>query len=131
MTLPSVSVETDYAHLVVPPGLGTVLLRILDQHRGREQAIGRGELLQLVEQAASARIDDRVVRFAIHALRRKGYLILSAPGRSGGYWRAVNLIEVIEFSDRELHPKAIDLLETEKAMKEAARRQFGGQEGML
>jgi len=66
-----------------------------------------------------------MARQCIHDLRRNGHLICSMPGEDGGYYLAASLEEFREFCERELHPKAIDMLETESAMKEAARRQFG------
>ena len=65
------------------------------------------------------------MRQAIHDLRRAGFLICSAPGEDGGYFMAATLEEFEEFCERELHPKAVDMLETESAMRAAARQQFG------
>ena len=53
------------------------------------------------------------------------WLICSAPGEDGGYYLAATREEFNEFCDRELHPKAMDMLETESAMKAAARRMWG------
>jgi hypothetical protein len=108
----------------IPVGLEGELVRILSAHVGYPQAIGR-EKLVLTVRLAGRDVNERVVRQVIHDLRRKGHLICSAPGESGGYYLAANLVEFQEFYERELHAKALDLLETEKVLKESARRQFG------
>jgi hypothetical protein len=108
----------------MPGGLDRALLRVLSYHHGREKAIGRSELV-LALQMEAFNAGERQARQCIHDLRRKGYLICSAPGEDGGYYLAASLAEFEEFCQRELHPKAIDMLETESAMKDAARAQFG------
>jgi DNA-binding transcriptional regulator PaaX len=127
------STET-YQQLIaqIPVGLDGELVRILSGHVGYPNAIGRGKLVEIIRLAGKD-VNERVVRQAIHDLRRAGYLICSAPGEDGGYYMAGNLDEFDDFIARELHPKAMDMLETEKAMKESARQQFGEavQLGML
>jgi hypothetical protein len=115
-----------YEQLVdlIPYGLAHAALRVLGFHTGRADAVGRFELLEaLVKMGFDA--NERQLRRCIHDLRRKGHLICSAPGEDGGYYLAADLAEFREFCERELHPKAIDLLETESAMKESARQKFG------
>jgi hypothetical protein len=108
----------------MPMGLDRVLLRVFGFHIGRENAIGRGELVEVLK-ANGMNVNERLARRAIHDLRRDGHLICSAPGEDGGYYKARSHQEVDEFINRELHPKAMDLLETEKAVRESAKRQFG------
>jgi hypothetical protein len=108
----------------MPAGLDRAILRVLDYHHGKVNAVGR-EALVLAVESLGFDTNERQVRRAIHDLRRQGYLILSAPGEDGGYYLAADLDEFRLFIDRELHPKAIDMLETEAAMQKAARQQFG------
>lgn len=108
----------------MPAGLERALLRTLSYHSGKANAIGRGMLMHELH-GLGMEVGERVMRHAIHKLRREGQLICSAPGEDGGYYLAATLEEFREFCERELHPKAMDMLETESAMKEAARQQFG------
>lgn len=105
-----------------PPDLGRIILTILS--RGKEYALGGSRLVARLE-LSGHRTNERAVRQAIHDLRRDGHLICSAPGEDGGYYLAASLQEFDEFIQRELHPKAMDLLETERAMKASARRVWG------
>lgn len=116
----------------MPAGLDRATLRVLSFHTGKKNALGR-DLLVAGIHLEGFDVSERQVRQCIHDLRRKGYLICSAPGEEGGYFMAANWEEFEEFCQRELHPKAVNMLETESAMKEAARKQFGDavQLGML
>jgi DNA-binding transcriptional regulator PaaX len=108
----------------MPSGLDRATLRVLSFHTGFTRAIGRALLVAAIH-LEGFDVSERQVRRCVHDLRRQGHLICSAPGESGGYYFAENLEEFREFCDRELHPKAIDMLETEWKMKEAARPRFG------
>ena len=125
---------TIYDKLVseMPPSLDKAMLRVMSYHGGRDHSIG-GESLVAALFRQGYHVEKRQMRQCVHDLRRAGYLICSAPGEDGGYYMAETLAEFREFCDRELHPKAMDLLETESAMKEAARQLFGDavQEAML
>jgi predicted DNA-binding transcriptional regulator YafY len=116
----------------MPTGLDRTLFRVLSFHVGKKNAIGRASLVEKISWNGFD-VSERQARQCIHDLRRAGHLICSMPGESGGYFLAASLDEFREFCERELHPKAIDMLETESAMKEAARQQFGDavQLGML
>ena len=106
----------------MPDGLDRAILRTLSFHVGKKNAIGRSELVVTL---AGFHAHERQVRQCIHDLRREGHLICSTPGEDGGYYMAATLAEFDEFCERELHPKAIDMLETESAMKMSARQRFG------
>lgn len=108
----------------MPFGLDRALLRILSFHTGRDKAIGRGEMVNTLK-ANGFDVHERQARQVIHDLRRDGHLICSAPGEDGGYYMATSHHEVDDFIKREIHPKAMDLLETEKSIREAAKRKFG------
>ncbi|MGA2504228.1 MAG: hypothetical protein ABSG01_09080 [Anaerolineales bacterium] len=108
----------------MPAGLDRALLRVLTFHVGKGKAIGRVSLLVGLR-LEGFEVNERQARQCIHDLRRAGHLICSAPGENGGYYLAASLDEFLEFCERELHPKAIDMLETESAMKASARQQFG------
>ena len=103
----------------VTPMLEQRILSALTNRVGRANAIGRGVLVYSLGE------DERVIREAIHSLRKKGTLICSAPGSGGGYWMAEGWGDVANFCETELHSRAMDLLETEKALREAARQRFG------
>jgi hypothetical protein len=108
----------------MPAGLERAMLRVLSFHTGKAHAIGRNAIVRDL-QRVGLYASERQARQCIHDLRRGGHLICSAPGENGGYYLAADLAEFREFCDRELHPKAMDMLETESAMKAAARQQFG------
>jgi hypothetical protein len=120
------STRNAYAHEIetMPPGLERGLLRVMSFHVGRRQALGRMEVVAELRKVGYA-VSERQARQCIHAQRRAGHLICSAPGEEGGYYLAADLAEFREFCERELHPKALDMLETESAMKAAAKEQFG------
>jgi hypothetical protein len=69
--------------------------------------------------------DDRPMRECINELRKRGQFICSAGGHKGGYWLAADPAELQDYIDRELHPRAVDLLEQEKALRAAADKQWG------
>ena len=118
--------DTTYQRMIseMPAGLDRAMLRVLSYHTGKARAIGRELLVQELH-SLGMDVGERMARKCIHDLRRAGHLICSTPGEFGGYYLAADLAEFREFCDRELHPKALDMLETESAMKAAARQQFG------
>jgi predicted DNA-binding transcriptional regulator YafY len=105
-------------------GLDRAMLRVVSFHTGRKRALGRYLIVEALR-LEGFDVSERQARQCIHDLRRAGHLICSAPGEEGGYYLAASLDEFREFCERELHPKALDMLETESAMKAAARQQFG------
>ncbi len=112
-------------------GLEQAIKRILERHVGRNEAIRRKSLLRLLANA-SYQVTDRVMRAQINQLRKDGVLICSAGGENGGYWLAESPEELEEFIEHELHPRAMDFLEQEKALKlEAARRWGEGKQLIL
>ncbi len=118
--------NTTYERILadMPVGLERATLRVLSYRSGKVAAIGRGELVTELQKVLGD-VQERQVRRCIHDLRRQGHLICSTPGEAGGYYLPKTMDEFQEFIDREIHPKALDLLETEKVMKEAARQLFG------
>lgn len=106
-------------------GVEREILRILDGHRGRISALLGAKLFNQLLLAGFEIKDERKMRDVIHGLRRLGYLICAAPGEKGGYYMATSLIEADEFCDRELHPKGMDILETESVFRRSARQQYG------
>jgi len=121
---PMTSKTYDLLIAEMPVNLERAVLRVLSFHVGKKNAIGRDQLVETVRMNWPD-AHERQVRQGIHDLRRKGRLICSMPGEDGGYYMAANLEEVLEFLERELHPKAVDMLETESTMKASARQQFG------
>ena len=108
----------------MPTGLDRATLRVLSFHQGKHNAIGRESLVDALR-SVGFDVKERLVRRCVHDLRRAGHLICSAPGESGGYFLSATLEDFQEFIEREIHSKALDLLETEKTLKAAAKLQFG------
>lgn len=113
----------------LPPGLDRAVLRILGFHLGREAAISRADLLMELGNHGF-RVPDRAARAAINQLRKLGNPICSAGGEGGGYYLARGWNELVEFIDREMHSRAMDLLEQEKALRKEGERRWGAQEQM-
>ncbi len=107
-----------------PEGLEKAILEVLNFHEGRDQAIGRGELVAILERRGYQRT-ERTMREAIKQLRRRGHLICAMPGEDGGYYLAASLEEFEEFDRLEFGAKIADMSETRQAMCQAARRKFG------
>ena len=110
----------------MPPGLERYTMRVLEGHIGRKAAIARDELLKRVrEMPGCSTASDRQIRAAINTLRKSGQAICSAGGEDGGYWLAEDWAELSEYMERELHSRAMDLLEQEKALKASAEQRWG------
>lgn len=108
----------------LPPGLDRAMLRILSYRQGREAAINRNDLLDGLANLGFA-VHERAARACINKLRKEGHLICSTGGHKSGYWIAKDWAELNEYINRELHARAMDLLEQEKALKDQAERQWG------
>jgi hypothetical protein len=108
----------------MPPGLDRAILRVLTARPGRASAVGRAELVRLVN-ALGFDAQERQVREEIKLLRRAGHLIGSAPGEDGGYYWISSLQEYEEFDQREFSAKISDMAVTRAAMNAAARSKFG------
>jgi hypothetical protein len=115
----------------LPAGIERALLRILNYHVGEENAISRSDLMIQLANSGFRMKDDRPVRALINELRNRGELILSKGGAGGGYWMAMTKEEVEHFLDFEVHPRAMDLLETERSLKMAMEKRFGLQERLF
>lgn len=96
-----------------------LVLAILEHHQGRENAISRSALLLELATGGNP-THDRVCRAAINALRKSGTPICSTGGIAGGYFLAASQKELEDYIDCELHSRAMDLLEQEKAMRQGA-----------
>ncbi len=108
----------------LPAGLERTLLRVLSFHVGRENAISRGHLLRDVS-THGFKVKDRQLRIQINLCRKDGHAICSSGGVDGGYYMAADWDELDEFLSREVHSRAMDLLEQEKALKRAAEKRWG------
>lgn len=118
----------------LPPGLRDLVAAVLTRCVGRDKYISRAALVSEVQlhNPEFRYIDERLVRRAISELRKSGQaLVCSTGGAKGGYWLAADWGELMDFLEAEINPRAMDLLETQKAMKEAAGRKFGLQERMF
>jgi hypothetical protein len=108
----------------LPSGLDRALLSIFRYHQGKENAIPRDDLLEMLKMHGW-KTSDRVMRAQINLLRKDGHLICSAGGHGGGYYIARDWSELEDYIGQELRPRAMDLLEQEKALKIGARREWG------
>jgi len=108
----------------MPHGLDRALIRILAQHKGKQNAIKKGVILNILGKMG-IKATDRQVRKKIADLRKDGYLICSYASGDGGYYMATNLLEVDEFLHAEFESRVADLSETQRIMKHTARQQFG------
>jgi len=116
----------DHARMQAQAGeLTAAVLEILDLHVGSERAIKARDLARLLGLRS-----DRAMREAIRQLRREGYLIVSSVGANPGYFVAASREEWEAFRDGNLKPRAFDILETAKAMSDAAQRRFGSTAGL-
>lgn len=108
----------------INPKFTRSLLSTLQFHIGRDNAIPRSDLLEKLKMMGWD-TGDRVMRAQINLLRKQGALICSAGGHGGGYYLARNWGELEDYVNQELRPRAMDLLEQEKALMTGARREWG------
>ncbi len=111
----------------LPPGLERAVLRVLQKRIGLKMAISRPELVANVHYLGFT-ASDRQIRSVINQLRKEGHLICSTGGPNGGYWLAKDWGELRTFLENEVHPRAMDLLETEEALKRSAEERWGIQQ---
>lgn len=124
------SYPTEFSDL--PPGLEKEVLRILQERVGRDQALPRSALLALVRSMPGCKTaSDRQLRACINQLRKDGALICSAGGEDGGYWTPANWGELVDYLNREVHSRAMDLLEQEQALKREGEKRWGPQQFSL
>jgi hypothetical protein len=91
----------------------------------KEKPISRNALVNKVNRHSLVPMRERKVRELIKDVRRKGGLILSMPGVNGGYYTARSQEEYDAFQREEFEAKILDMLETKRAMDQAAIKQFG------
>lgn len=95
---------------------------IIQHHIGQENAIKAGDIAKRLGLS-----NDRLVREAVRQLRKDGRLILSTCKPPYGYYIAADIGEWFEFRDSNLKPRALDILQTSRAMGQAAMIRFGQQ----
>lgn len=108
----------------IDPGFARSLQTILQFHRGKENAVPRSDLLEKLKMAGWD-TGDRTMRGQINLLKKKGALICSCGGHGGGYYLARDWGELEDYIGQELRPRAMDLLEQEKALKAGAFSEWG------
>jgi hypothetical protein len=108
----------------LPPGLDRAVLRVLAFHTGRKLAISRVDLVKVIAQHGFP-VHERALRACINLLRKNGQPICSTGGDDGGYWLAANWDELNEYLEREIHSRAMDLLEQEQALKASGEKLWG------
>ena len=104
-------------------GLKEAIIEILQEHIGADSAIKAQQIAKQLNR--TGRYADRPVREAIRGLRKDGWLILSSVSSPAGYFLAETEEEWIAFRDRNLRPRALDILETSRAMGDAAGIRWG------
>lgn len=109
----------------LPAGLERGILDVLQFHIGHENAISRTKLLNDLGLHGFHFDDDRKVRLCISQMRKEGQQICSTGGEDGGYWLGAGKEEVFEFTSKEYRSRALDMLETAKAMEDAAEKRWG------
>ena len=109
----------------LPAGLDRALLRVLSFHTGRGLAISRGDLVSTLWTSHGMNVHERAVRAQINLMRKQGFPICSTGGEEGGYWLAAGWDELLEYLEREIHSRAMDLLEQEGALRRAAEMRWG------
>jgi hypothetical protein len=105
--------------------LKAAVLDILVSHVGACDPIKARDIARRL--GRTGRYADRPIREAIRALRKEGFLILSSVRSPAGYFLAANAGEWEQFRDSNLRPRALDILETSRAMGQAAQVRWGGQ----
>jgi len=110
----------------------STVLRVLDQHRGKERAITAHRIAGRIEvlvrgglRTGETSWDARRVRLAISSLRRKGHLIGSSVHKPHlGFYMITTRAEFEEVR-RVLHQRAMEILMVDKAMRRAWQEQYG------
>ncbi|MBN1535168.1 MAG: hypothetical protein JW908_00445 [Anaerolineales bacterium] len=108
----------------LPPGLDRAILRILAFYKGRRHTIGRKQLIYELK-IVGFDVHERAIRACINQLRKDGHTICSTGGPDGGYYMAADWNELNEYLEREVHGRAMDLLEQEKALRAAGEKTWG------
>jgi len=109
----------------LPAGLDRAILRALSFSIGRDHSIPRASLLNNIRAVGFKKLSDRQLRLQINQLRKDGHVICSIGGIDGGYYIAGSWDELNEYLQREVHSRAMDLLEQEKALREAGEKTWG------
>lgn len=108
----------------LPAGLDRAILRILSFRKGRDNAIGRADLVKELAKLG-IKTNERAMRAQISQLRKSGHLICSAPGVEGGYYLPATPDEFDDFVQQEYRAKIVDMQETLSAMQRSAEQQWG------
>lgn len=105
------------------------ILKVLNRHMGKENAISMGELFRRVylEDWSDKINDTRPVRKAVEDMRFEGFLIGDIRKRTGGgYYIARSPSELNEFFDRRIY-EALKKLKMVSAMKRISMPELLGQ----
>ena len=109
----------------LPAGLDRALLRVLQFHRGRTNAISRRDLLKDLTFMGFQMKDDRPMRICINQFRKEGVEICSTGGKKSGYWLAANQEELNEWIQNESEARLKDFGKQIRAMRAAADKRWG------
>lgn len=108
--------------------LEDAILEILEDHKGKERSItGKAIRERVLRVYGMRKVETRTVMNAVANLRARGYLI-AASNAEGGYWMMASKEEYHEFMQRQVWSRIRSLLDSRKAMRASAIRQFGSLE---
>src|SRR4030042_6510686 len=110
----------------LPAGLDRALLRVLQFHRGRTNAISRRDLLKALAFMGFQMKDDRPMRICINQFRKEGGEICSTGGKKSGYWLAANQAALNEWIQHASEARLKDFGKQIRAMRAAAEKRWGG-----
>ena len=107
---------------LMEPGLDRAILRILEFHVGRDNAISTREFRKALADHGFTNYqggkDFRPVRISMAEIRKGGVIICSTGGKNGGYYLPANRDEAEEYLQVEVYARAMDFLTQLKAMRE-------------
>ena len=104
------------------------ILLVMENHRGRENAITRKELEVCLRPYYRDTKDlGRKIRKTVEEMRKRKVLILSCAGSAEGqgYFMAKTKAEAIKFCERELRSKIVSMSITLTAIEQGADEVFG------
>ena len=106
----------------LPAGLSRWLLRIINNHWGSDNAIGRYDILKAIKTYHGITMNERAMRQRIAELREEGWPICSKGGENGGYYMGGDS-DVQEHARRE-DARAKKILKRDSAMKRGSVTTF-------
>jgi hypothetical protein len=106
--------------------LDRIILRVLSYHTGTENAVPFPDFLETLAYQGF-HMNEKFCRVVINQLRLKGHPICSIDpvDQPKSYYLAADWQELLEFIEREIHPRIQVLTEMDQAMRLTAERAWG------